>query len=181
MRLLILVCLLGLFGCQSVPPLAATPEPRPVPTIRLCGHDIAVAETPIQQELTQHVGAGMPIEDARVQLEALGFRVFGPMPKSYRRPPFLVRKMTRGSDKEVDEFFNRVQFNIASDEIGAWGQRYIDLQVFLYFDEAMKVTRLEIPHLSSQLRHTPFAGYFSRRPDLHEPIGVPVAQAVPLG
>jgi hypothetical protein len=176
MRPPVLILFCALAGCQSLPPGAVAPHAEPGPFIRLGGHDVAADKTAILSEVAEHVTAGLPIEAARARLEALGFRLFSIMPKSYRRAHGL-RELVCGPDQTADENANRLLFVTSCDEIGAWGQRYFDLRLFVYFDEDLRVRRIEIFYVSASGYATRFAWYFSRRPNLREPLGLAVDDA----
>jgi hypothetical protein len=175
MRPPVLLLLCGLAGCQTTPRVAQ--EPPPTPVIRLCQHDVPAEESAITQELTQYVAPGMPLESARARLEPLGFRVFGTIPKAYRSTPVNVRELLSGFDNKAEKNVNKVELRTSCDEIGAWGQRCIPLRVVLYFDKDMKVGEMKVDRVGFRGQKLRFAWYFSRRPNLREPLGMSVDEA----
>ena len=177
MRPVALFFLCGLAGCQSVPHVSAPLEVVQTPLIRLCQHDVPAEETAIKEELLRYAAPGTSLELAWQRLEAMEFRPFGCVPKKYHRLTGNLREALTGFDEKARRNANRLIVDATCDEIGAWGQRYFPVRAVLYFDENMNVTEVEVPRLPTKGRRTDFAWYFSRRPNLHEPLGMPVEQA----
>ena len=177
--LLLLVC--GVAGCQAAPVRPPAPATKPPPTIRLCGRELPAEAAALRAEVLRHVAPGLPVEEARTRMQDLGFRclyagVLNKKPKSYlptRSLPEVIGLCAR--DVRRDERFHSLVCTASANEVGEWGPRYFPLSVSLPYDEQGKVTRVEVAPLQPQ--PSPYAGFFARRPDLREPVGLPAEQA----
>jgi hypothetical protein len=103
--------------------------------------------------------------------------MFGVVPKSYRRHAVTLPELLSGFDKEAEKKANSVPIRIPGDEIGAWGRRYFDLTGVLYFDENLNVSDVEVTYIPWQSQRTPFAWFIAKRPNLHDPVGMPLEEA----
>src|SRR5262249_20997955 len=130
-------------------------------------------------ELLPHVYPGLAVETARARLEELGFRcryagVFARKPQAYH-PTRSLPEVIGGRDAGKDKLFHTLVCSNPRDEIGNWGRRYFPVTVNLPYDENGIVTEVEVPPVLPQVSR--YAAFFARRPDLREPVGLPVEQA----
>jgi hypothetical protein len=176
-RLLLLLC--GLAGCRAQPTAVPAPAAPPPPVIRLCGEEVPAEAAAVRAVLLRHVAPGLAVEDARTRLEGLGFRcryagVFDTKPASYH-PTRSLPELVVGRDAAKDERFHSLVCRASPNEVGAWGRRYAPLTVLLPYDESGRVTGVEVPDVRP--RASRYAAFFSGRPRLREPVGLPVEQA----
>jgi hypothetical protein len=176
-RVLLLLC--GVAGCQTAPPAAEAPLAQAPPVIRLGGRELPAEAAAVRAEVLRHVAPGLPVQTARARLEELGFRcryggVLDKMPVSYH-PTRTLPELITGRDADRDRRFHSLVCKSERSEVGNWGRRYFPVTVVLPYDEDRAVTEVEVPDFRPQVSR--YAGFFARRPDLREPVGLPVEEA----
>lgn len=170
---------LAVSGCLSGPAITP-PAPRKPPLIvRLCGAEVPATEDAVRAVVLRHVGPGWPIEMAQARMKQLGFRcLYGGMlrekPKKYL-PARTLPDLVVGRDAERDKSWHSLHCTLSANEVGTWGAHYCPLTVKLPYDEAGRVTGVEVERLWQ--RTSPHIYFFQRRPELREPNGLPVEQA----
>jgi hypothetical protein len=149
--------------------------------VRLSGHEIPAEQLAVEAELLRHVAPGLPVKAARTSMEALGFRcrywgVFDKKPAKYlptRSLPEVLGICAR--DASRDRLFHSLVCTLSLNEIGNWSPFYFPLTVTLPYDEEGRITEVELAALKRV--PSPHAGFFVRRPELREPIGLSLEQA----
>jgi len=122
----------------------------------------------------QHVSPGLPAETAHARMEECGFHclyggMFAKMPKAYH-PNSSLPEMLIGRDARKDKRFHTLVCTLVRAETGNWGRRCFPLTVLLPYDENGLITEVEVP---KNWPHDSYcAGFFTRRPDLREPVGL---------
>jgi hypothetical protein len=180
--LILLLC--GAAGCQTAPTIAEKPVTTAPATLRLCGHQVPAKRSAVEAEILRHVAPGLPVEAARTRMEELGFAclyagVLHEKPAVYRPAPTAVNLPEllgiQAPDPSRLRRWNSLVCTRSVNEFGTWGHFYFPLTVLLPYDEEGRVTGVEVDRFLPELsRH---AEFFARRPELREPIGLPVEQA----
>jgi hypothetical protein len=180
--LFVACCCMTLLGCQSVPLNAVSDRPQPVEpwhTIPLFGGVVADREA-IRQVAARQVPPGTPLAEARAILEQQGFRCRNwSIPTAIFIPTLLVPPdMDLPSDvqkllaKERDSrsVYCRADVNDQQE----WHLQSYTVLVILLPDEKDAVHDLIVGVHANCNRYT---NYFRTKPELHEPIGLPIAEA----
>jgi len=178
-RLFLLLC--GVAGCQTVPAVAVNPD-LPIPeTVIFLGRPVPADRSAVQAEVLRHVAPGLPVDAAHAGMEELGFTClyggFSDKKPCLYLPPRTLPELL-GSDSGYAaraKHFHSLVCTTAVNGVGDWSQFSFPLTVTLPYDEEGKVTEVEVTEVLPTL--SPYAAYFRRRPELREPIGLPVEQA----
>jgi hypothetical protein len=147
----------------------------------LLGHAIPADRSAIQAEILGHVALGLPVEAARSGMEELGFKcLYGRFsdknPCGYLPPRTLPELL--GTDNGYASRAKRFHSLVCTtrvNRVGNWSQLYFPITVTLPYDEDGRITDVEVANLLPT--QSPYAGFFQRRPELREPIGLSVEEA----
>jgi hypothetical protein len=200
-RSLILVCCSLVAGCQNLPVLdchyggdwreaaAVRKDPQRsgsgqcnTPRTIVVFEETPADSEAVKQVVLRHIPPGTPIDQARALLEQQGFTCRAhsalsayldprpPVPRGYDLPVSTRERTNPERERQP------VYCNAALQELQDWGLTTRLVLVVLYPDEANAVQALEVSIRSRVVRH-PDAGFFARRPELHEPVGLPVEEA----
>jgi hypothetical protein len=170
-----------LSGCQTIPVgWAPTPPPPPQsPTINLF-EKIVPDRDAIKQIVLRHIPPGTPMEQAQAILEHQEFTChpytmanlfFGSrnlIPPGVRLPSDVQKRLFQERDRHP------IYCHAARHELEDWHLKSFAVLVVLIPDDEHRLRDVEIG--LAPRRHTNVA-FFQQRPDLHEPLGLPIEAA----
>ncbi|OAI39143.1 hypothetical protein AYO40_06025 [Planctomycetaceae bacterium SCGC AG-212-D15] len=180
-----LCCLL--LGCGSVPRNPA-PEIPVREEIRLFDHEVAARSDAIEREVLDHVPPRIPADNAKAVLKANGFvcqnsnwfsepslpsEVIGNMVRRGRYGATDTKE--RKSGLRAVACTNRKDVHGSSCVQSSWGREYETVLVLLHVDKAEIVQTVDV--YAHRSRH-PCCDFFQKHPDLREPVGIPLDQAL---
>ncbi len=192
-------CCAALAGCLGVPaPFAKPPPPVPLHTILLF-EPVEAEREALRQVVLRHIPLGTPLDQAREILGQQGFICrpdsYGAtdlIPRGISLPPEVRQRLLAarlrclGEDKSSLSIFEIHQHLFAArnrlsvychttrQNLQEWHLQSYDVLVVLIPGDGEKVEDVEVG-LGGK-RH-PNAEFFQRRPELQEPVGMPVAEA----
>jgi predicted nucleotidyltransferase len=180
-RISLFLCCALLAGCQTIPTSWA-PTPPPAPHTILLFEETPPKCDAIKQTVLRHIPPGTPIEQAQAILEQHEFTC-----RPYSKPSFFLATsdppVPRGiyvpNDVHKRLFQERerqpVYCQATLHEVEEWHLQSYTVLVVLIRDDANRLRDVEVG-VSFQKRHENFA-FFQLRPDLHEPLGLPIEAA----
>jgi len=180
-RFTILICCAILSGCQTIP-LGWAPTPSPPlqpPTISVFEKTTADREA-IKQAVLRHIPPGTSMEQAQAMLEQQEFtcRSYTKSNSFLGTSDLIPHGVYLAIDVQKHLFQARdrqpVYCHTTRHELDEWHLKSFTVLVVLIPDNAHRVSDVEIG--LAPKRH-PNVTFFQQRPDLHEPLGIPVEVA----
>jgi hypothetical protein len=181
-RFSILLCCAVLSGCKTIP-LGWTPSPPPPshpPKISLFENTTADRDA-IKQTVLRHIPPRTPMEQAQVMLEDQGFTCHPHTKANYflgssdliPRGVYLPSEVLTRLAQECRSH-HPIYCQVTRQDLEEWHLKSFTVLVVLIPDDKQLLSDVEVG-LSTK-RH-PNLAFFQQRPDLHEPVGLPIEAA----
>jgi len=180
-RFPILLCCAILSGCQTIPlGWAPSPPPPPQPPTISLFEKIVPDRDAIKQTVLRHIPPGTPMEQAQAMLEHQEFTCH-PYTKAnlfFGSSDLIPLGVYLPIDVQKRLFLERDRHPIycraTRHELEEWHLKSFTVLVVLIPDDAHRLCDVEIG--LAPKRH-PNVTFFQQRPDLHEPLGLPIEAA----
>ncbi len=181
-RALLASCCAVLAGCQGLRVLDHSMVHPNVPTQSpiLLFEETEVTEDAVKQVVLRHVPPRTPIAQAQAELEKQGFtcRAYSSWTMSFNRLALIPSgyDLSLAAQTRVNKQRDRVPIycHVARPELMDWGLRSHEIMIVLIPDEKQVLRDVEVG-LRKHLH--PDAQFFLAKPDFHEPVGLPIAEA----
>jgi hypothetical protein len=179
---LLACCFAVLAGCQGIRVLDHSLDHPNVPAKSpiLLFEETEAAEDTVKQVILRHVPPGTPIAQAQTALAKQGFtcRPYSAWTMSFYRQALIpsAYDLSLTALKRVHEQRERIPIfcHVSRPELMDWGLRSHEILVVLIPDEKQVLRDVEVGvrnHFQSD------AQFFLAKPDFHEPVGLPIAEA----